>query len=183
MGQPTDLLAEQCRAIELLVLDVDGVLTDGGIVYDDRGAEWKKFHVRDGLALKLWQRAGKQTAIITGRQSRVVEARARELGIATLVQGTVEKLPAFRSLLDQFGLRADQAACIGDDLPELPLVRNCGLGVAVRDGVAELRLDARYVTESCGGKGAVREVIELILRHQGTWQRIVADLRSQGLEH
>jgi YrbI family 3-deoxy-D-manno-octulosonate 8-phosphate phosphatase len=177
--QRAEELASRCRAIELLVLDVDGVLTDGGIVYDAHGTEWKQFHVRDGSGLKFWQRAGKRVAIISGRCSRTVEVRASELGIAQVAQGAPDKLPAYRRVLDELHVQPEQTACIGDDLPDLPLLRNCGLGVAVHDAVPELRADAAYVTEASGGKGAVREVIELILRCQGHWQRLVERLRNE----
>ncbi len=182
MDEHVDPLAQRCRAIEMLVLDVDGVLTDGGIVYDDRGVEWKQFHVRDGSALKYWHRAGKRAVLISGRQSRAVDFRASDLGIALVIQGTPEKLAAYRRVLDQFQLRPEQMACVGHDQPDLPLIRNCGLGVAVRDAAAELRTDAAYVTQTPGGRGAVREVIEMILRCQGTWQRLVERLQNERLE-
>ncbi len=172
-------LADRCRAIEVLVLDVDGVLTDGGIVYDAHGTEWKQFHVRDGSGLKYWQRAGKRVAIISGRNSRTVEVRAAELGIAPVVQGALDKIPAYRRVLDELHVRPEQAACIGDDLPDLPLLLHCGLGVAVHDAVPECRAEAAYVTRARGGRGAVREVIELILRCQGHWQRLVERLRNE----
>ena len=181
-NEDADPLARRCRAIELLVLDVDGVLTNGGIVYDDHGTELKRFHVRDGSALKFWQHAGKHAAILSGRTSRTVEVRAAELGIAPVIQGMPAKLASYRKLLDHFQLQPEQVACIGDDLPDLPLVRNCGLGVAVHDAVPELRADAAYVTHTPGGTGAVREVIELILRCQGAWQRLVDRLRNETLE-
>lgn len=174
-----DPLANRCRAIELLLLDVDGVLTDGGIIYDDQGVELKQFHVRDGSGIKFWQRAGKHVAIISGRTSRPVEVRARELGITPVLQGMPDKFPGYRRILDQFHLGPEQVACIGDDVLDLPLIRNCGLGVAVRDAVPELRADAKYVTEAPGGRGAVREVIELILSCQGTWQQLVERLRNE----
>jgi 3-deoxy-D-manno-octulosonate 8-phosphate phosphatase (KDO 8-P phosphatase) len=160
-------LAERCAAIELLVLDVDGVLTDGGIVYGDPGVEWKRFHVRDGSGLKFWQEAGKRVAIISGRTSRVVEMRAAELGISAVAQGAADKLAAYRALTAASGLTAAQACVVGDDVPDLPVLANCGLAVAVADACAEARAAAHYVTQMAGGQGAVREVIELILRCQG----------------
>src|SRR6516225_10141617 len=113
-------LLERCLKIGLLVLDVDGVLTDGGIIYTDQGVETKRFHVRDGSAIKLWCRQGKKAAILTGRTSRVVERRAKELGVTLLVQGADDKLQGFRQVLHESGLRPEQACCIGDDLPDLP---------------------------------------------------------------
>jgi 3-deoxy-D-manno-octulosonate 8-phosphate phosphatase (KDO 8-P phosphatase) len=162
-------LAERCRAIELLVVDVDGVLTDGSIVYADNEVELKAFHVRDGSGLKLWQRAGKQSAIITGRRSPVVDVRAMEVGIAHVVQGQAEKREAFESLLRSTGLTAGQACYIGDDLPDLPVLQQVGLAAAVADACPEVIMAAHYVTRVAGGRGAVREVIELILRCQGRW--------------
>ena len=174
-------LAERCARIELLVLDVDGVLTDGSIVYADNGVEIKAFHVRDGSGLKLWQREGKRAAIISGRRSVAVEVRAAELGVSPVVQGAAEKLDAYRQLLAGAGLRPEQACFVGDDLPDLPLLRNCGLAVAVADACPEVRADAHYVTRTPGGRGAVREAIELILRCQGRWQPAVERYRGERL--
>jgi 3-deoxy-D-manno-octulosonate 8-phosphate phosphatase (KDO 8-P phosphatase) len=174
-------LADRCKAIELLVIDVDGVLTDGGIVYTGDYGEIKQFHVRDGLGLRLWHQVGKRSAIITGRSSATVARRATELGIAPVIQGSADKLEGFRRILADTGMRAEQTCCIGDDLPDLPLVRNCGLGVAVADAWLGLLPDAHYVTRRPGGKGGVREVVELILGCQGHWQTLVERLRQQRL--
>jgi 3-deoxy-D-manno-octulosonate 8-phosphate phosphatase (KDO 8-P phosphatase) len=174
-------LQERCAAIELLVVDVDGVLTDGGIVYESDGVELKRFHVRDGSGLKCWHQARKRSAIITGRNSPVVERRAQELGIGFVVQGATAKLPALRHLLVETGVTADQVCYIGDDLPDLPPLRQCGLAVAVADASAEVRCDAQYITQTAGGRGAVRETIELILRAQVLWQPIVDRLRGESL--
>jgi 3-deoxy-D-manno-octulosonate 8-phosphate phosphatase (KDO 8-P phosphatase) len=169
-GQPT--LAERCRRIELLVLDVDGVLTDGGIVYSDSGAEVKQFHVRDGSGLKVWQLAGKRSAVITGRTSKIVEVRAAEIGIGWVFQGAADKLPVYRELLARAGVTPDQVCYVGDDVPDLPLLANCGLAVPSRTPVRKPRAVAHHITP--GGGRAVREVTELILRCQGPWQRVVA---------
>ncbi len=174
-------LAERCAAIELLVLDVDGVLTPGTIVYDENGLEQKHFHVRDGSALKLWQRAGRQAAVLSGRSSRAVEVRAAELEIRIVEQGAAEKLTAFRRILTRAGARPEQTACVGDDLPDLPLLLNCGLGIAVGDACPEVLATAHHVTRAPGGRGAVREAIELILRCQGKWQLFVESLCSERL--
>jgi 3-deoxy-D-manno-octulosonate 8-phosphate phosphatase (KDO 8-P phosphatase) len=175
------LLSERCAAIELLVLDVDGVLTDGRIVYLDDGTEEKRFHVRDGSGLKLWQHVGKQSAIITGRESSVVDVRAAELGIGHVIQGAAEKLPAYRELLATTGVRPEQVCYVGDDVPDLPLLRRCGLAVAVADACSDVLADAHYVTRALGGQGAVREVVELILRTQGHWQRLLERFRAPDL--
>jgi 3-deoxy-D-manno-octulosonate 8-phosphate phosphatase (KDO 8-P phosphatase) len=179
-GPPVSL-SERCAAVELLVLDVDGVLTDGAIVYTDHGVEVKAFHVRDGSALKLWQFEGKRAAVISGRTSRAVEVRAAELGVAPVLQGRADKLAAYRELLAGLGLRPEQTCCVGDDLPDLPLLSHCGLAVAVADACPEARADAHYVTRTPGGRGAVREAIELILRCQGRWQRAVERYRGERL--
>src|SRR5271155_1582948 len=117
----------------MLVLDVDGVLTDGSIVYADNGVELKTFHVRDGSGLKLWHMAGKKSAIITGRTSQVVAVRAAELGVGRVIQGAADKRGGFHELLADSGLQAGQVCCVGDDLPDLPLLWQCGLAVAVAD--------------------------------------------------
>ena len=163
-------LRERCLAVELLVVDVDGVLTEGGIVYGSTGLELKRFHVRDGFALRRWRQAGKQAAVITGRSSPIVELRAQEVGIESVIQGAAEKGPAYRHLLAQAGLAPRQICYIGDDLPDLPALRDCGLAVAVADAAAAVRAAAHYVTRNPGGRAAVREVVELILRCQGLWQ-------------
>jgi 3-deoxy-D-manno-octulosonate 8-phosphate phosphatase (KDO 8-P phosphatase) len=174
-------LPQRLQSIELLVLDVDGVLTDGGIVYSDDGREAKQFHVRDGSGLKIWQFVGKRAAIITGRVSRVVERRAAELGISPVVQGADFKLPALRRVLEATGCRAEQACAICDDVPDLGVLVNCGLAVAVADAVPEAQAAAHYVTRAPGGRGAVREVIEMILRAQGRWAALVERFRSERL--
>src|SRR5437899_526291 len=126
-------LLDRLQKIDWLVLDVDGVLTDGGIYYDNAGVESKRFHVRDGSGLKIWNYAGKRAAIITGRTSKVVEIRATELGIAPVIQGAAEKLPAFRRFLAETGCPPEQVCVMGDDVPDLGLLRYSGLAVAVAD--------------------------------------------------
>jgi 3-deoxy-D-manno-octulosonate 8-phosphate phosphatase (KDO 8-P phosphatase) len=172
-------LAERCARIELLVVDVDGVLTDGAIIYADNNVEVKAFHVRDGSGLKIWQLAGKRSAVITGRTSPVVAVRAAELGMAPVLQGAADKLPAFRTILADAGLQPQQVCFIGDDVPDLPVLLTCGLAAAVADACADVRAAAHYVTRTPGGRGAVREVIELILRCQGSWRPIVDRLRGE----
>jgi 3-deoxy-D-manno-octulosonate 8-phosphate phosphatase (KDO 8-P phosphatase) len=167
-----------CRSIDLLVMDVDGVLTDGSIVYTDQGAEVKGFHVRDGSGLKWWLGLGKKAAIITGRRSAIVQRRAEELGITPVIQGADDKKTAFLQMLKETGVPAKQACYVGDDLVDVPVMRACGLAVTVADGCEEARQAADYVTRAPGGRGAVREVIELILRAQGRWQAILARYRD-----
>src|SRR5207248_8372397 len=139
-------LAERCAAIELLVVDVDGVLTNGGIVYSEQGIEWKKFHVRDGFAVKAWQSVGKRAAILSGRASAVVEHRAVELGITLVVHGAADKLAGYRRILEETGVKPEQVCYAGDDLPDLPVLLNCGLAVAVADACAAVRAAAHYIT-------------------------------------
>ena len=174
MNQPDDL-AVRAAAIELLLLDVDGVLTDGSVVYTDDGAELKRFHVRDGSGLKLWHAAGKRSAIVSGRKSSVVERRAAELGIAPVLQGRGEKLAALAEVLAATGLRPEQVCAVGDDLPDVPVLRRCGLAVSVADACPEVRAAANYVTAVAGGRGAVREAIEWLLKIQGRWAELTAE--------
>jgi 3-deoxy-D-manno-octulosonate 8-phosphate phosphatase (KDO 8-P phosphatase) len=167
------VLSERCSKIDLLVLDVDGVLTDGSIVYDDDGVDRKSFYVRDGFGLKQWQLEGKQAALITGRTSKVVEVRAAELGLTPVIQGALDKLAGYRRLLEEKPLAPERICYVGDDLPDLPVLRRCGLAVAVADACPEVIAQAHFVTQARGGRGAVREVVELILRCQGRWQSVV----------
>jgi 3-deoxy-D-manno-octulosonate 8-phosphate phosphatase (KDO 8-P phosphatase) len=171
--QTSDLPA-RAVAIELLLLDVDGVLTDGSVVYADDGTELKRFHVRDGSGLKLWHAAGKRSAIVSGRKSVAVERRAAELGIGPVLQGRDDKLAALAAVLDATGLRPEQVCAIGDDLPDVPVLRRCGLAVAVADACPELRAVANYVTTTPGGRGAAREAIEWLLKASGRWDELIA---------
>lgn len=171
-------LAERCRTIDLLVLDVDGVLTDGGITVNDHGIESKQFHVRDGAGVAYWRGLGKRTAIISGRSCPSVDRRASELGIARVLQGRLDKGTALREVLAAESATPKQACMVGDDLADLPALALAGLAVAVRDASAEVRAAAHYVTRTPGGRGAVREVIELILRTQGHWNALVQSFRS-----
>jgi 3-deoxy-D-manno-octulosonate 8-phosphate phosphatase (KDO 8-P phosphatase) len=174
-----DDLKTRAAAVRLLVLDVDGVLTDGRITYTSNGVEVKSFHVRDGSGIKFWQRLGGQVAIISGRSSAAVDVRAAELGVTMVVQGAADKLAALKDLLQGTGVPADEACGVGDDLPDVPLLRACGLAVAVADACPETRGAAHYVTQAAGGHGAVREVVELVLRAQGRWDQLVADVTRQ----
>ncbi len=164
---------EKLLPLRFLVLDVDGVMTDGSITYASDGGEVKSFNVKDGAGLKYWARAGRRAGIITGRSSPVVARRAEELGIEFLVMDAKNKLPAFEAMLAQAGVRPEEVAMIGDDLPDLPLIRRAGFGVAVADAVDEVREGADWVTAKKGGRGAVREVVELVLKSQGLWDGIM----------
>lgn len=171
-----DVTAEQFARVRLLLLDVDGVLTDGRVVYTAAGDEIKSFHVRDGSGIKYWRQAGGRVAILSGRTSDAVVRRAQELGIAPVVQGADEKLLALRRILSETGLTADQVCAVGDDLPDLPVLTRCGLAVAVADAAPEVKAVAHRVTAAPGGQGAVREAIEWLMRGQGTWDPVVAAL-------
>jgi 3-deoxy-D-manno-octulosonate 8-phosphate phosphatase (KDO 8-P phosphatase) len=168
-----DELVVRASKIELLLLDVDGVLTDGSIFYSSDRIEIKRFHVRDGSGLKFWHLAGKRSAIISGRSSAAVEHRAAELGISTVLQGHAEKYPAFEMLLNETGLNFERVCAVGDDLPDLPVLRKAGLAVAVADACPEVRAAANYVTSTPGGHGAVREAIEWLMKFQGLWSGVV----------
>lgn len=162
-------LSERCRNIDALLLDLDGVLTDGGIVFADPGGEIKHFFVRDGSAIKLWQKRGKPVGILSGRASTVTTQRARDLGITTVIQDRADKGPGFEQIRGLWGVPAERMAYIGDDLPDVPILRQVGLAVAVADACPEVLRAAHYVTRQPGGRGAVRETVELILRSQGLW--------------
>lgn len=158
--------------IKILILDVDGVMTDGRINVNDQGEESKTFNVKDGYGIRLLLDAGIDVAIITGRQSKSVEHRARDLGIKLVYQGVADKRSVCMKLLEERQFTSDQACFIGDDIPDIPLLKSVGLPVAVADAVKEVRETARYITGENGGNGAVREVCELILKAQGAWPKI-----------
>ena len=166
-----DLEARLAR-VELLLMDVDGVLTDGGVTLGADGVERKTFHIRDGLAVKLWQQAGCRAAFVTGRSSRAVELRAVELGIPIVRQGVADKLAAASEIVAACGVPWERTAFIGDDLPDLAVVRRCGVGVAVADACPELVQAAAVVTRLPGGRGAVRELVERMLRARGAWDAL-----------
>jgi 3-deoxy-D-manno-octulosonate 8-phosphate phosphatase (KDO 8-P phosphatase) len=172
-------LEERCRSIELLVTDVDGVLTNGVIALDDAGVETKNFHVRDGMALSLWHRAGKQAAILSSRRSGAVDRRAAELKITHVVQGCEEKTAPLQALISQLGLAPRQVCFMGDDLADLPVLQTVGLAACPADAVAEVKNAVHFVTQAPGGRGAIRELVELILKSQGSWTDLVSRLFSR----
>ena len=170
-------LRARARKIKLLLMDVDGVLTDGRIYYVPRPqgglTETKTFHARDGLGLRLAHAAGLKTGIISGRGSPVVEHRARELGIHFLQQEALAKLAPYQKILRAAGLRDEEVCFVGDDIVDLPILKRVGLAVGVGDGHPFLRRHVHYWTRNPGGRGAVRETIELILQAQGKWKRVL----------
>ncbi len=160
--------------IKLLLLDVDGVLTDGRIIYDAQGNELKAFDVKDGHGLKMVQRAGIQVGIITGRSSEVVRRRAAELGIEIVYQGALQKLVPYREILAQHDLTDEQVAYIGDDIVDLPILQRVGFSATVADAVPDVLPLVDYVATRSGGRGAVREVCDLLLRATGSWDELTA---------
>lgn len=161
--------------VRVLMLDVDGVLTDGQLYLGDSGEQIKAFHSRDGHGLRLWIEHGGDVAILTGRESNVVEMRCADLGIKHLLQGRRDKGAAFEELLFKGGWNSAEVAFVGDDLVDLPAMRRAGLAIAVADAAAEVRSAAHFVTTASGGKGAVREVCEALLKAKGAWTQCVAD--------
>jgi 3-deoxy-D-manno-octulosonate 8-phosphate phosphatase (KDO 8-P phosphatase) len=170
-----DLSSIERRAsrIRLLLMDCDGVLTDGRLWLTESGEDQKAFNTRDGLGLELLHRAGLQSGIITGRSSMTVERRAKELSMTFVRQGVKDKLGVFTELLEQGGYDDNTIAYIGDDLTDIPLILRSELGVAVADAAEETRAAAHYITQARGGLGAVREVVEIILKAQGKWSELV----------
>jgi len=158
----------RAKRIRVAVFDVDGVLTDGALYYTDAGEEMKAFNVHDGHGMRMLKDSGVALAIITSRNSRGVEARARNLGIELLFQGAADKLAAFNELLGRCGADAEACAYVGDDVVDLPVLKRCGLAVSVPDAPPLVRRQAHYVTRARGGRGAVREVCEVILHAQGS---------------
>ena len=158
-----DAVLERARRIRLLVLDVDGVLTDGGLFLSDSGEEFKVFHVRDGSGIVAVRRAGIEVAIISGRDCGAVVRRAAELGIRHVRQGVADKGAELDALLGELGLTADETACVGDDTPDAPLLQRAGLAIGVADAHPALLAAAHWVTRAKGGRGAVREVCDLLL--------------------
>ncbi len=173
-----DEVERRASRVRLLLLDCDGVLTDGRITPVVGGEELKGFHTHDGHGLVMLHRAGLRSGIISGRTSRLVELRARDLGIAFVRQGALDKVGAFEGLLAEAGVEPAHAAYVGDDVVDIPLMRRCALGVAVADATPDTIAAADHVTRRPGGFGAVREVCELILKAQGRWEELMK--RYQG---
>jgi 3-deoxy-D-manno-octulosonate 8-phosphate phosphatase (KDO 8-P phosphatase) len=166
-------LLERARQIRLLMMDVDGVLTDGRIIQDGHGHELKVFDVKDGHGIVMAHRAQLRTALISGRESETITRRAQELGIELVFQKIWNKLAVYEKILLDNQLTHDEVAYIGDDLVDIPLLRRVGFAVAVADAVDEVKAACHLITQRAGGQGAVREVIELILRAQGQWDTLL----------
>lgn len=164
---------DRCKNVELILSDVDGVLTDGGLIFDNQGIEIKRFHVRDGLAIKLWQRGGFKFGVLTARTSHIVKLRSTELGVDIVRQGLEEKLSIAQQVASELGLKLEHVCYIGDDLPDLPVMRAVGLAIAVADACDEVQSVAHHVTKLSGGQGAVREAIEFITKAKGLWDDLI----------
>jgi len=164
---------EKIKQIKLLILDVDGVLTDGKIIYNDSGEEIKAFDVRDGHGLKLLMRTGIEVVLITGRESKVVLHRARDLGIEQVYQKITDKIEAYERILKEKRLEDKNVGFIGDDLVDIPVLKRVGFSATVSDAIQEVKEITDYVTSKKGGEGAVREVCELLLKVQDKWDGII----------
>jgi 3-deoxy-D-manno-octulosonate 8-phosphate phosphatase (KDO 8-P phosphatase) len=173
LQQYPEEVRERARRIRLLILDVDGVLTDGSLYYDAKGETLKVFHVRDGHGIKMAQRGGLEVALVSGRRSDAAFHRARELDINLFYEGVRDKVAILEQLLAALNLTPPEVAAVGDELVDLPLFHRVGLTVAVADAVPEVRAAAHWVTSLPGGKGAVREVCDLLLQAQGKWEELV----------
>ncbi|MDY7033541.1 MAG: HAD-IIIA family hydrolase [Thermodesulfobacteriota bacterium] len=172
MNTVEENIVEKAKDIRLLLLDADGVLTDGKILYDDTGRELKRFDIRDGHGIKLLMRAGIEVGIITGRESKALEFRARELGISILYQKIYDKMKVYKEILNEKELTHKQICYVGDDLVDVPLLKRVGFSVAVPDGSEYAKETAHYITLNNGGNGAVREVCEIILKAQDKWNTL-----------
>jgi len=170
------MIAKKLEHIKLLLLDVDGVLTDGRIIYNDNGMQTKEFNARDGLGIKLLLKAGIPVAIVTGRCSKALQHRCNNLGITDIYDGITDKRGLLEDIQKRFNLTADRIAFVGDDLPDLGLMARVGLAIAVADAHARVRQKADWITSAQGGDGAVREICEAILQARGIWENIVEGL-------
>ncbi len=166
-------IQEKARKVKGLFLDVDGILTSGEICYDASGEEIKCFSVKDGLGIKLLQKAGIEIAIISSRKSKVVTLRAKELGIKWIFQGKLNKVKTFEYLCEFLKIKPEEVCYMGDDLVDLPLIKMAGFSVTVPEAAEEVKIYADYITSSPGGKGAVREITEIILKSKKLWQDLI----------
>jgi 3-deoxy-D-manno-octulosonate 8-phosphate phosphatase (KDO 8-P phosphatase) len=173
-----DALAERCKALKLILSDVDGVLTDGTVLLLPDGREGKMFHIRDGMGIVLAHRAGLRTGLVSGRRSEAVERRASELGMAILVQGVDDKRAALQEILERERLEPHEVAYMGDDVADLPVITEVGISAAPADAPMEVRNAAFMITTALGGRGCLREFIEAILKARGDWDGLLAAMNS-----
>lgn len=174
MSEVTNEILSRAKKIKVIIFDVDGVMTDGGLTIGDDAQEYKTFHSHDGLGMKLLKKSGIQMAIITGRTSNVVTRRAETTGIAHFYQGVEDKLVAFNDLIKKLDVKPEEAAFMGDDIVDIPPMLRCGLAIAVPAAPDSVKERSHYVTSRQGGKGAVREACELLMKAQGTYDSITA---------
>jgi 3-deoxy-D-manno-octulosonate 8-phosphate phosphatase (KDO 8-P phosphatase) len=172
----TSIPPKNLKEIQLLLLDVDGVLTDGSLIYSDEGSETKVFNVKDGFGLKLIMSAGIKVGLVTGRTSNALQRRCRELGIKYIYDGVQQKARLLDKIVTETGVAAGNTAYIGDDLPDLPLMRRIGLAIAVADAHEMVRDYSAWITAAPGGRGAVREVCDALLKSRGDWESILEQL-------
>ena len=168
---------QRMKPIRLILSDVDGVLTDGAIVYNNQGIESKSFHVRDGMGIKLWRQAGHEFGVITARTSHLVKLRTAEIGVELVRQGVDDKLQAAQQILEQLGISMEETCYVGDDLPDMRLLGHVHLAASVADAAEDVRSAAHLVTKSPGGRGAIRELIETILKSQNRWEELLGGYR------
>jgi len=175
----TDIpVTERARAVKLLILDIDGVMTDGRIIYSVYGDELRFFDVQDGFGLTLLHRAKLRTVIITAKKSRIVKLRARDLRVTKTYHGHCDKLRIFQKVIRRFRVKPEEVCFIGDDLVDLPVLKRVGFAVSVPNAVDEVKAVAHYVTRRSGGRGAVREICDMLLKAQGAWVRATAPYTS-----
>lgn len=167
------MIEERAKKVKLLILDVDGVLTDGRIIYDNFGDEFKFFNVNDGLGIYLLGGAGIKTIIITAKKTRAVIKRAKDMRVAAVYSNHF-KLEIYRKVLKKFRVKDEEVCFVGDDLLDLPLIKRAGLAVSPPNAVEEVKKSSHYITQKYGGKGAVREVVEIILKSQGLWEKAIS---------
>ena len=165
----SESLIARAKAVKLLLFDVDGVLTDGSLFLDNHGEEYKAFNSRDGHGIKMLQRNGVAVGVITGRDSQIVAHRTRELGIAHVRQGCADKLPVYEEMIRELGFKPEQVGFVGDDVVDLPIMLRAGFAVSPQDGHFLVKRHAHWVTPSAGGRGAGRDVCELLMLAQGTY--------------
>ena len=167
------MIHQKCQPIQLILSDVDGILTDGEVEFNNQGIETKRFNIRDGLGIKLWQKVGYHFGLITSRTSQIVKIRATELGIDLVRQGVAQKLATLDEIARSLELDYEQICYIGDDFPDLPCIKAVGLGVTVPEASEEILSAADYITQCHGGRGAVRDLVETILKAQRRWDGVI----------
>jgi len=178
LNMVSENILKKARSVKLLILDVDGVLTDGRLFFDDQGVEYKCFHARDGHGIKLLRQTGVDVAVISGRKSNSVALRMKNLGIDLVYQGHEDKIAAFYEILEKLSIEPEQAVHVGDDLLDLPIMKRVGLSVTVQDAHFAVKQYADWCTETPGGLGAVREVCDMIMQAQGRFDQVLKSFLS-----